>query len=126
MREEIESWWRQAQRDFASAGHALEFKDFHLVVFLCHQAVEKGLKALLMLKKNEPAPPSHSLIFLGKETKAPEAFHSFLRELTPQYVLTRYPDASNEPPFELFDDARAKHFLEKTKEVIEWIGKQLG
>ncbi|PIU21076.1 MAG: hypothetical protein COT15_04245 [Candidatus Diapherotrites archaeon CG08_land_8_20_14_0_20_34_12] len=46
-------------------------------------------------------------------------------ELAPQYVLTRYPDASKEPHFELYDERRADYVMKKSEEVIAWIKKQL-
>lgn len=126
MREEILNWWKQAKRDLVSARHALEAGDYYLVVFLCHQAVEKGLKAHIMKNERLSEFGMHSLIFLGKRACLPEKFHTFLRQLTPQYTLTRYPDAGSEPPYELYDKAQAEDFLRKAREVIAWIGKQLG
>lgn len=126
MREEILRWWKQAEMDFRGARHAFQYKDHYLVVFLCQQAIEKGIKALVLNKRNEKRLlGSHSLIFLAKEVKMPEKFYSFLRELTPQYVLTRYPDASDSVPGELYDKDIAKRFLDKSEEVMEWIKKHL-
>jgi len=125
MRKEIENWWKQAQRDFLSASHSFESGDFYVSVFFCHQAVEKALKTMVMMKQKKREIESHSLIFLGKEANIPEKFHDFLRELTPQYIITRYPSAGNEVPFELYSKERAEIFLEKTREVLTWIKKQV-
>ncbi|MCD6092920.1 MAG: HEPN domain-containing protein [Candidatus Aenigmarchaeota archaeon] len=103
MRKEILNWWKRAEKDLEIAGHCIKSKDYYAAVFFCQQSVEKGLKALIMKKEKQPDIISHSLIYLGKRIKIPETFHSFLRDLTPQRILTRYPDASDELPFELYD-----------------------
>ncbi|KYK28553.1 MAG: hypothetical protein AYK19_20860 [Theionarchaea archaeon DG-70-1] len=77
-----------------------------MVAFLCQQAVEKSLTALILHTKREFY-PSHSLIYLGKSVGIPHTFHSFLRELTPQYTISRYPNAAGEVPFELYDEEMA-------------------
>lgn len=125
MRTEIVQWWEQAKRDMLSATHALEAGDYYLVVFLCHQAVEKGLRALVMEKERSRDITSHSLIFLGQKAGVPEKFAAFLRELTPQYILTRYPGAGLAAPYELFDRRQAEKFVAESKEVLAWIGKRL-
>jgi HEPN domain-containing protein len=126
MREEILRWWKQAERDLKSAKSALKSADYYVSVFLCQQAAEKALKALVMKEKNEENITSHSLIFLAKTAKLPKTYHTFLRELTPQYVLTRYPDASSELPYELYDKHIATEYLEKTEDILGWIQNRLG
>lgn len=125
MRKEILNWWNQAKRDLGTAEYNLVGKRYEATIFFCHQAVEKALKALIMLKESKAEVASHSLIFLAKEAKLPEKFHSFLRELSPQYILTRYPDAAEEAPYELFDFERAAKMLKNSQEVIAWIRKQI-
>lgn len=89
MRPEIKKWFDQADYDFESAKDNFKIERYNLVVYLCQQAVEKALKALVVKKEKEPDffLKSHSLIFLGKKVKIPENFHSFLRDLTPHYSI---------------------------------------
>ncbi len=128
MRKEVENWWAQAQDDLKSAEACLTTERYYLAVFMCQQAAEKALKAFVLYTKNNPAAPemtSHSLIFMGKSVNVPNEFQRILRELTPQYTLTRYPDVSGARPSELYDKEKAKEFLDKTKEFLKWIQKQL-
>ena len=60
MRKEIENWWLQAEDDFDSAEKNFTIKKYHLVVFLCQQAVEKGLKALYLKLKEQSSGVSFS------------------------------------------------------------------
>lgn len=125
MRQEIANWWAQAKRDLGTAQYTFEGARYEVAVFFCHQAIEKAIKALIMLNEKNETVPSHSLIFLAKEARVPEKFHAFLRELAPQYILTRYPGISEEAPFELFDKVRAERILKNAQEVIGWIAKQI-
>lgn len=129
MRREILIWWKQAQEDLDSAEKIFNLSKWYLVAFLCEQAVEKALKGLIVKKTRNPQLflEKHSLIYLGKTIKAPEQFYPILRELTRDYTVSRYPGAGSteEPPYELYDEAKAKMLLEKTKEVLKWIETQL-
>jgi len=53
----------------------------------------------------------------------PAKFHSFLRELTPKYVDTRYPDASVDLPSRIYDGENTRVILDKSREVLAWIKK---
>ena len=125
MRKEIENWHLQSQKDFVAAENALNSGDFFASVFWCQQSVEKGMKSLILLKSKDKFVPEHSLISLSKKIKMPEKFQGFLKKLSPQYFLARYPDASEDVPFELYDKDLTKEFIIKSGEILSWIKKQL-
>ena len=124
MREEISNWLKQANKDLEVAEKTFKIKEYYSVVFWCQQSVEKGLKALILEKTREKV-IGHSLVQLGKEAKVPENFISKLKKLSPQYFLARYPDASEDVPYELYDENITREFLDIAKEVLEWINSQL-
>ena len=99
--------------------------DYYACAFFCQQSVEKGLKALYIAKRRISPGTTHSLIYLATETDVPSKFHTFLRQLTPEFVTTRYPDAAYGTPYELYDEEIANELLEKSKEVIKWIESQI-
>lgn len=127
MREEVRKWFIQAEYDFETAKENLQNKRFSFVVFLCHQSVEKALKSIVVKREKDPTLfiQSHSLIYLGKKARIPENFHTFLRNLTPEYVVTRYPSESTSAPYELYDENIAKDYLNKTEELLKWIRQHL-
>lgn len=125
MRKEAERWWQQALKDLQSAEKNLKIEEYYLVAFLCQQAVEKGLKALYIDRLKESPGPTHSLLFLGKRVEIPGEFLTFLRKMTPDFVLARYPDAADGLPYELYDKDIAGERLESAKKVLEWIQGQL-
>jgi len=124
MREEAGAWLEQAEEDFESAKGLLSIKRYYLVAFLCQQAIEKGFKALILEKKKEQN-FSHSLPYLGKEAGVPSSKMSFLRRLSPYYVISRYPDATGAKPFELVDQQIAEGLVKESGEVMKWIKSQL-
>ena len=125
MRVEIENWWKQAKRDLLSAENSLKSKDYYLCAFMCQQSVEKGLKALLMLKTRERVFHTHSLIELSKKSHAPELIMVHLRRLTPEYTISRYPDVTETLPYENYDEDIAHDRLKRAKEVFRWLDTQM-
>ncbi|MDI6738314.1 MAG: HEPN domain-containing protein [Nanoarchaeota archaeon] len=125
MRPETKVWLEQALKDEDSAKKNLKMEEYHLVVFLCQQAVEKALKALFIEKKNETSGMTHSLVYLASEVGLPKKFFSFLRGLTPAFVNTRYPDAAYGLPYTLYDKPMAENTLSATREVLKWIESQI-
>lgn len=125
MRKEIENWWKQGKNDLEKAKVLFKSKNFDGTAFFCQQAVEKTLKALILLKTKERAIEGHSLIYLGKMAGLQQSYFSGLKKLSPQYFISRYPDVTEDVPYELYDEKLAKDFLNITEEVIGWIEKQL-
>jgi HEPN domain-containing protein len=108
MRNEIRRWWKQGENDLEKAEVLFKSKNFDGTSFYCQQAVEKTLKALILLKSKEKNTEGHSLIYLGKLAKIPESFFYGLKKLSPQYFISRYPDITEEVPYELYDEKLAK------------------
>ena len=120
----MNNWLRQANKDLEVAEKTFKIEEYYSVVFWCQQAVEKGLKAVILEKTREKT-IGHSLVQLGKEANVPAEFVSKLKKLSPQYFLARYPDASEDVPFELYDKEITKEFLSISEEVLSWINNQL-
>lgn len=93
------------------------------MAFLSQQATEKALKALYIHTVKESPGPTHSLLFLGKSVKIPDEFFSGLRKLSPDFVITLYPDAAHGVPYELYGDEIAKEKLEIAKKCYK-MGKK--
>lgn len=48
-----------------------------------------------------------------------------LRELTVHYVISRYPNAANALPYELYDESKARDLVERAKRVLDWARRNL-
>lgn len=122
VREEVTHWLKQANKDFEVAKKNFEIEEYYSAAFWSQQAVEKGLKALILHKKKEKA-LGHSLVYLGRDAGIPSNIVPKLKKLSPQYFLARYPDASEEVPYDLYDKVTSKEFLDIAQEVLAWINK---
>lgn len=125
MRPEVELWWLQAQEDMETARHCAKGDRHYAAAFFCQQAAEKSLKAAFIHVRQANPGPTHSLVNLGTAVGVGEPMLGFLRELTPSFVATRYPDVSQDVPARLYDAVMVQRLLAGTTEVMEWVGKRL-
>jgi HEPN domain-containing protein len=121
MRREIERLLRQADRDLENAAKNLGIGAYEVAAFLAQQAVEKYLKGVWVLAKKEPAPHTHALTELGDGLGVAGDLRRHLADLTPDYTVSRYPDAANAVPYELYDAATARTKVENANAVITWL-----
>jgi len=125
VRSETDLWWRQSKHDARTALHSHEAKDFYAAVFWSHQAVEKALKAVVIETQRQLPPRTHNLLDLAKKAGLPPRFHGFIRELSPQYLVSRYPDAAGAAPADLYDGRVSRIILRKSEEVRKWARRKL-
>lgn len=126
MRAEVLRFWEQAQEDLDTARYNRAGGKLYAAAFFCQQAAEKALKALYMHQTKEPPPSTHSLVALARFVQAPQSFRRFLKELTTEYVVSRYPNATDEVPARLYDEETVDEYIAKTQEVLEWVKTALG
>lgn len=125
IRPETANWLRGSDYDLESARQMLLSKRYLYVVFLCHLALEKMLKALVSEAAEAPAPRSHDLIYLVKRSGiVPDSGRmQFIGLLNNASTATRYPEdmerAINDYPVDVAED-----YLRKTEDVISWLKKQ--
>jgi len=124
MREEINYWLAQAKADLKSATDLLKTDNYYASVFFSQQTTEKSLKALYIKEKRKNI-RTHNLVLLARELNAPEHIINNSAELTPDYLTTRYPDASIGAPFENYTKESAEKHLKMAKEVYQWTKQQI-
>lgn len=120
MREEVGRWMEQAEKDAEDAKDVFEIKKYNNSSFLCQQASEKSLKALL-LEKEQKLIKTHDLVLLAKRLGAPENIIKICRELTPVYVETRYPDAGRTE----YTKEETEEDIRTMEEILKWVKKNL-
>ncbi len=125
MREEITWWLKQAEADFRAAKNSLSSKDYHTSVFSLHQAVEKALKAAYIHREGTAAFKTHNLIELGKRLKVPPLMLNFLAKISPEYALSRYPDASYGIPAERYTPQMVEEYAREAEKVLAWAKSQI-
>jgi len=129
IRHEAEEWWRESRRDLEVAEKLLEHGYYNYTAFLSHQAVEKALKALIIEKLRILPPKIHNLLELAsalhEEGININEILDDLKDLNLHYLTSRYPDAANGMPSEIYSRRMAEGCLNMARRVIEWIEKLL-
>jgi HEPN domain-containing protein len=125
MRPEIQRLLKQADRDLENAWKNLTIQAYEVAAFLAQQAVEKYLKGAWVLAKKEPAPHTHALTELGDGLGIPSDLRRHLADLTSDYTVSRYPDAANAVPYELYDEPTAAMKVQNAETVITWLRRTI-
>ncbi len=125
MRRETSRLWEQAWHDLDTAEKLLKVEVYYASVFFAEQAAEKALKALF-LEKRKRMEFTHDLIELAETLDAPDEIVQAAAELSPDYVITRYPNAANAIPARLYNVNSAQMHLDYAERVIKWAKKELG
>ena len=124
MRKESSRLWEQPEEDLDTAEKLLDVGKYYASVFFSEQAAEKALKVMYLEKKRRVA-FTHDLVEIAEELGAPENVSHAAAELSPDYIMTRYPDAANAVPAKLYNASSAEVHLNLSREVIRWVKEEL-
>ena len=126
MMSATERWWAYAERDLETARVLLAAGRWGGVSFFAQQAVEKGLKALLVRASGGLPPRVHDLVRLAELAGVSEDLWSELDDLSRAYVLTRYPDAVPGDTSDYgIDRMAAQRHLRLAEMVLQWTNQRL-
>jgi HEPN domain-containing protein len=128
QQERISYWLDIAQYDLETAEAMLKTQRLLYVGFMCHQVIEKTLKACYVRSLNATPPRHHNLAFFAKESgilqKLSEEQKTFIALLTPLNVESRYPTYKDNV-FQTLTEERCRLLLQQTKEFFQWLRNQL-
>lgn len=125
MEEAARKWFKQALHDLEMAEQNIYIGGYDVASFLAHQAVEKALKGALILQ-GASVPKTHYLEELAKLLSLPESLEDAVRDLSPDYMLSRYPDVAETVPYEEYNEAIAWRKVSLAYEVIEFLKVSYG
>jgi HEPN domain-containing protein len=122
MKQTTLNWLRSSEYDFATAQSLLRTHRYIYVIFMCHLAVEKLLKAIIAESSSLPPPRIHNLygLFERAQLVIPERFRDFVARLNAMNVATRYPEDIVALSAEVTRQV-AREYLTKTEELIQWL-----
>jgi len=122
MLKATENWLAQVEYDVVTAEHMLRAGRYIYVIFMCHLAMEKALKAVVSEATQKLPPRTHDLLALVQRASlTPSQEHLlFLSEINDASVVTRYPDDLWELVSQ-YPEPVAREYLDKAKGVIAWI-----
>lgn len=115
-------WLEEAEEALRVAGHLFEKQDYSYALFFGHLAVEKLIKAIYVVKKNEQAPYTHNLIRLAESAgiQLNEQKIEDLAKITAFATESRYPDEKRSFRKKCTADFTEKE-LSRTGEVFKWL-----
>jgi len=126
MRKEAENWMKQAESDMKNAELMYNSGAYDIASFLSHQLAEKALKAYYIYSRKEFPNKTHNLKEYAEAiNELPAELAIYCRDLTPHYIVSRYPDAAAGVPAEIYTKNIAKDLLQKAKKVLEWSKNQM-
>lgn len=70
-------------------------------------------------------PQTHNLVEMAKSLGAPRSVVNSAMELNPEYLTTRYIDAANGVPADMYNDASARLHLRCAEVIRKWAVKSL-
>lgn len=122
MRPDAQNWIASAEYDLETARHMLATRRYIYVVFMCHLAVEKMLKAHVAEVTHSIPPKTHDLIRLVKNAslELPEPYLDFVSKINAASVPTRYPE-DLERAIKNYSEKLARDYLKQTEEVLQWL-----
>ncbi len=124
----VEYWIDLSDYDIETAKVMLTGKRYLYVGFMCHQALEKILKAYYTKLKNESPPYSHSLSYLAKKAgifnELTEKHLYFIDDMEPMNIEARYP-SHKERMLKSLTDEKCQDIIKNTEELQEWIKMKL-
>ncbi|MBO3842787.1 MAG: HEPN domain-containing protein [Candidatus Brockarchaeota archaeon] len=101
---------------------------FEGAAYHSHQAGEKALKALVIHVRGYHL--THSCKFLLDQLKTQglkvDELYSYARELDVHYLASRYPNTASAPPYELYDEPKAKELVENARKILGFVEENLG
>jgi len=117
-------WVEIAEYDLGTAKAMLDSGRYLYVGFMCHQSIEKILKAIYVVRVKEMPPRIHNLARLVKLTELQKEISSeyleLIQELNPLNIASRYPDQELEILGDL-DFDYSKKLLERTGRLFKWL-----
>ncbi len=126
-KEKIKYWFELADYDIETARVNLSGGRLLYVGFMCHQTIEKALKAIITEISNDVPPKIHNLpILLEKaslDKKVSEDRLDFIRELNPLNVEARYPEYKQKI-WQALSKEYCEKIIERTVDLLCWIKLQ--
>ena len=112
-------WLQQSDSDRETAELLLKNGRILHSLFFCHLAIEKAIKAIVVVSTEDFAPKSHNLFFLTEKAKLllPDEFETLCGTLMKYQLEGRYPDFEPDIP----SKDRASEIFAKTIEFQKWL-----
>jgi HEPN domain-containing protein len=127
--DKVNYWVEIAADDLTVAKDLLKINSFLYVGFMCHQTIEKILKAIHVVKfPNDTPPYTHKIIKLAEITRLYEKMsqgqRDFIDTLEPLNIEARYPSVKKDI-YSSLNKERCDFIFKQTEGLFQWIKAQL-
>ena len=127
-REVVEKWLSQVHEDISAAECMYRGGHWLYVGFLCHQAIEKALKAYYIATHDDDPRYTHSHTILIADCGLTDKFSPeqlrFIDMMVPMYIRARYPEYKRAVA-QTLDKKICKDILTRTTEITSWLEQLL-
>ena len=122
--ERVKYWLDVAEEDLSLAEYIFNGGRWLYTAFMCHQAIEKTIKAYWVNVREDEPPYIHSHIKLLKGCDLADEMSEeqlrFIDIMVPMNIEARYLDYKRDVAKSLNKEA-AQYILEQTKQLLQWI-----
>jgi len=126
---EIEYWLDLAKYDLETAKAMKDTKRYLYVGFMCHQVMEKALKAYYSSQFQDAPPYTHNLRVLAQKaglySTLSEEQKNYLEFLEPLNIDSRYP-AQKDKLLATLSGEKCTEIIQKTESQLKWVMMRLG
>ena len=126
--ERVKYWLNIVDDDLDTAEYLFQGGRWLYVAFMCHQVIEKALKAYWSSINDDDPPYTHSHIKLmegcGLKDELNEEQLRFIAMMVPMNIEARYPQYKQNVAATLNEKA-CSYILDQTKQIYQWILQKL-
>ncbi len=126
--EKVQYWLEIANYDLDTAEDLFKFKRWLYVAFMCHQVIEKTLKAYWSAKREDIPPYIHNHKRLaegcGLYEQLSEEQKDFINAISTYNIQARYPEYK-EQLARVLTASTCRYLIDTTKELQSWIKQKL-
>ncbi len=124
----IRNWLDHVHEDISAAECLFQGGHWLYAAFLCHQALEKALKAYYVATHDEDPRYTHSHLKLledcGLTGELTADQLDFVDLMVPMYIEARYPE-QKDAAAQMLNKEATLHIIETTKQLTLWIEERL-
>lgn len=121
-------WIDVAEYDMETAKALMQSRRWLYVGFMCHQVVEKSLKAYWCATKPDDPPYTHNLLNLVQSTNLVREFSDeqklFVQKIMPLNIEARYPEYKERLLQQLTPEL-CRDIVNQTESLLQWIKNKL-
>lgn len=120
----VRKWLEQVDEDISAAEVLYNNGRWLYIGFMCHQAIEKTIKAYWYATRDDEPIYLHNHFRLldgcGLKTELNEQQRRFLEIMSPMYIAARYPEYKSQVA-RMLNEKGSAYLIEETKKLKQWI-----